>query len=268
VLDGPAVHGPSPAPDPAAGERSSDALAHDCRGVRKRILANGVLVVGASIIASMLFTEISFRLVNDNDYGGSMLAAMLIPLFVATPVYGWIAALTLRLERSNAALDWLAHTDPLTGIANRRAAMASLREWTDRSGAGQGCAIAIADVDDFKCINDAFGHDTGDAALGHVATILQRLALSGWVVARIGREEFLLAAPTGPGEDFAERVEAIREVLGATPLITPAGPHIITASFGLAQWQRGESAERLLSRADRALYQAQRKGRNRVEQAA
>lgn len=258
----PATPPSNPAPPRA------EACERHCRTVRKRIIRNGAFVVLASIIASMLFTEVSFMLVAGNDYLGSMLAAVLIPLFVATPVYGWIAALTLRLERSNAALDRLAHTDALTGIANRRAAMARLREWTTAATGRQACMIAIADVDDFKCINDGFGHDVGDAALRHVASILEHLAQNGWLTARIGGEEFLLAAPHVAAPDFAAAIEAMRSTLAKTPLITPAGPHAITASFGMAQWQPGEPAERLLSRADRALYRAKQAGRNRVEQAA
>lgn len=239
-----------------------------CRTAKKRILRNGLLALAAAIIASLVFTEASFRLVNGNDYAGSMLAAVIIPMVITIPVYRWIAALALRLERSNAALDRLAHTDPLTGIANRRAAMEMLHEWTSNSGAVRGCAIAIADIDDFKCINDSFGHSTGDAALNHVAAMLERMADDGWLVARIGGEEFLIAAQQTATAPFAARIEALRAALAAAQLITPAGPYPITASFGLAQWQPNEPAERLLSRADRALYRAKQTGRNRVEQAA
>lgn len=255
---------------PAASPRSlPEGAERHCAKVRSRIIRNGVLVVGGSILASLLFVELSFELAGDVEYEGSMLFALLIPLVVASAAYGWIAALTLRLERSNAALDRLAHTDPLTGLANRRAAMATLAEWTDLSGSiASRCSVAIADIDDFKCINDRFGHDTGDAALTHVATVLQRLAGEGWLVARIGGEEFLLAAPAPTSaHNFATQIEAMRAGLAATALIAPAGPHTITASFGLAEWHADEPLERLLARADRALYRAKEKGRNRVETA-
>jgi diguanylate cyclase (GGDEF)-like protein len=246
---------------------ASDHAERHCRKLRSRIIRNGVVVVGGSTLASVAFTEAAFHVVGSDSYTGSMIAAAVIPLMVAGPVYGWIAALTLRLDRSNAALDRLAHTDPLTGIANRRAAMATLAEWTTPGAPARGCALAIIDIDDFKCINDRFGHDTGDAALCHVALMLERLVPAGWLVARIGGEEFLIAAPASAGTGFAARIEAIRTGLTATPLITPAGPHTITASFGLAEWQPAEPLERLLGRADRALYRAKETGRNRVETA-
>jgi diguanylate cyclase (GGDEF)-like protein len=246
---------------------SLDSAERHCAKVRARIIRNGVLVVGGSILASLLFVELSFEFAGDVEYEGSMLFALLIPLVVASAAYGWIAALTLRLERSNAALDRLAHTDPLTGLANRRAAMATLAEWTHQQPGSQGrWSVAIADIDDFKCINDRYGHDAGDAALSHVATMLEGLAGKGWLVARIGGEEFLLAAPAPTSADrFAEQIEAMREGLAATALITPAGPHTITASFGLAEWHADEPLERLLARADRALYLAKETGRNRIE---
>ncbi|MFN3990627.1 MAG: GGDEF domain-containing protein [Erythrobacter sp.] len=256
-----------PAASPEIAERH-------CHRVRSRIIRNGVLVVGGSVLASVSFTEAAFHMVGTDSYLGSMIAAAVIPLLVAGPVYGWIAALTLRLEASNTALDRLAHTDPLTGIANRRAAMTTLAEWSSAPAStaapARGCVIAIVDIDDFKCINDRFGHDTGDAALCHVALMLEQLAREGWLVARIGGEEFLLAAPGNSARDlaaFAAGLEAIRTSLAATPLITPAGPHRVTASFGFAAGQAGEPLKRLLGRADRALYRAKETGRNRIEMA-
>ncbi len=142
--------------------------------------------------------------------------------------------------------------------------MAMLAKWTDTASRSPGCVVAIADIDDFKCINDRFGHDTGDAALTHVATMLQSLADRGWLVARIGGEELLLAvpAPIAPCL-FAERKEAMRASLSATALITPAGSHTITASSGMAERRAGEPLANLLSRADHA----KETGRNGAEMA-
>ncbi len=253
----------------AAPDTAADPALRHCRKVRTRIIRNGVLVVGGTTLASVGFTEAAFHMVGSDSYTGSMIAAAAIPLMVASPVYGWIAALTLRLEASNAALDRLAHTDPLTGLANRRAAMATLEQWTTPGSPARGCAIAIIDVDDFKCINDKFGHETGDAALCHVAVMLERLAPKGWLVARIGGEEFLVAAPAsaaaGRGAGFVAAIETMRAGLADTPLITAGAPHSVTASFGLAEWQPAELLKRLLARADRALYRAKETGRNRVE---
>lgn len=251
---------------PALAQEPRSARRHACT-IRKRILRNGMLVVGGSTLASLTFTELSFVLFGDVDYYGSLLAALLIPLVVASIGYVWIASLTLQLERSNAALDRLAHSDALTGIANRRAAIAQLDRWINEPLDDQGCAIAIGDIDDFKRINDTFGHSTGDAALLHVARMLEKMARPDWLVARIGGEEFLIAAPKATAAQFAGQIETMRRALAATALITPMGPQIITASFGVAEQRGGEAIERLLSRADGALYRAKQTGRNKVERA-
>lgn len=229
-----------------------------------RLTLIGVIVVGASLAGSLGFTHIAFTLFGDADYRSSMLVATVIPLLVAPAAYGWVARLTWQLERSNALLDRLAHTDPLTGIANRRSAMLALRDWT---GAGQTVSAAMADIDWFKRINDRFGHDAGDACIIHVASTMVRLLPAGWLVARMGGEEFLIAAPDVADPDFAAAIDAVRRTLADVPLITAAGPYRVTASFGHARAAHGDGADDLLRRADAALYDAKGAGRNCVKAA-
>jgi diguanylate cyclase (GGDEF)-like protein len=252
----------------SAEQAKLDTVARRPHGLPRSIIRNGIFVVSGSIIASLLLTHFTFIVFGDVDYTGTMIAAFLIPLFVAGTAYGWIALLTIRLDQSNAALDHLAHCDPLTGIANRRRAMATLDRWaSDGQGADQ-CCLAIADIDFFKRINDRFGHDVGDAGIVHVAHMLGGLAPAPWLVARIGGEEFLLASRDACPDEFVAQIEELRAAIADTPLITNAGPHGLTVSFGLAQWELEEPITRLMSRADKALYRAKQTGRNRVELAA
>lgn len=233
--------------------------------LRRRLWRTGALVVGGSVFASACLAHLSFTLFGTVDYAGTMFFAVLIPLVVASLAFGWIASLTLRLESSRRALEQLALQDALTGLANRRAAMARLAEWSASEGE---IALAIADIDYFKRVNDRLGHDGGDASLVHFAAMLRRMLPAGWLVARIGGEEFLIAAQTGDLATFAARIEALRVAVADTPLITPAGPYRLTASFGLAGRRAGEAADRLITRADLALYAAKQGGRNRIERAA
>ncbi|WP_086733470.1 GGDEF domain-containing protein [Erythrobacter colymbi] len=233
--------------------------------LRRRLWRTGALVVGGSVFASACFAHLSFTLFGTVDYAGTMFFAVLIPLVVASLAFGWIASLTLRLESSRRALEQLALQDALTGLANRRAAMARLAEWS--LGGGE-IALAIADIDYFKRVNDRLGHDGGDASLVHFAAMLRRMLPADWLVARIGGEEFLIAAQTGDLATFAARIEALRVAVADTPLITPAGPYRLTASFGLAGRRADEAADRLITRADLALYAAKQGGRNRIERAA
>jgi diguanylate cyclase (GGDEF)-like protein len=245
---------------PADGPASAASAA-----VRARLLRTGLMVVGGSVLASTGLTHLSFTWFGDAEYVGTMVLAVLIPLIVAPLAFGWIAALTLRLERSRADLERLALQDPLTGLANRRAALQRLAVWTQQPGE---LMLALADLDHFKRVNDRLGHDGGDASLVHFAAMLRKLAPADWLIARIGGEEFLLAARSVDPADFAARIEAIRTAIAITPLITPAGPWHLTASFGIAARTPDESASRIITRADTALYAAKQAGRNRSERAA
>ena len=233
--------------------------------MRRRLWRTGSIVVGGSVLATMLFVHIAMTQFGGIVYADAMIAAVLIPLVVASIAFAWIAALTLRLEASRRELERLALEDPLTGLANRRAALARLAEWSQQPGP---IALAIADIDYFKRVNDRLGHDGGDASLVHFAGMLRRMLPEGWLIARIGGEEFLIAAQLADFPTFAARIEALRVAVAETPLITHAGPWRLTSSFGLAAQTPGETPDRLITRADRALYAAKQAGRNRVEKAA
>ena len=164
------------------------------------------------------------------------------------------------------ALERLARTDPLTGVWNRRGfdeaaphLIAKLRtERRDRA------AVAIADIDSFKAINDCYGHTTGDAVLIQFAKMLATAIRPGDLLARLGGEEFVLMAMGVDALELYQRVEHVRGMV-ALPNEDGVALPSITASFGVAQL----SAETLslrdaMERADRSLYQAKREGRNRT----
>lgn len=236
----------------------------ESRTLYRRLWRNGVIVVGASVAASVMLTLLAFESDTEPNLFTLMLFAVLIPLVVAPCAYGWIASLTVQLERSRAELERLALTDPLTGLANRRAAMRTLTGWAEQQGRSLNLlSVAIADIDRFKRINDQFGHDAGDAGIVHVATIIARFAPEDWLVARLGGEEFLIAASCADSAQFSALIERVRSTLETTPLITHAGQHRLTASFGVATLRSDEAVDRLIIRADRALYDAKETGRNR-----
>ena len=155
----------------------------------------------------------------------------------------------------------LATTDSLTGVANRR----RFFELAERSLAGsREQAGLMIDIDHFKRINDAYGHQTGDDVIrGVVDRLLAGLPADG-LVARYGGEEFALLLPdvddAGP-----ELAEALRAAVADTPIDTRSGPIPVTVSIGLA-WLRPSdpTVDTLLGRADAGLYAAKQGGRNRV----
>ncbi|MFN7030142.1 MAG: GGDEF domain-containing protein [Sphingopyxis sp.] len=224
-----------------------------------RLILGGVLVVGFSVTASMLFTHLSYTQFGDLNYADAMWASAIVPLLVAPPAYGWIAWLSWRLHRANAALDKLARCDAMTGLANRRAFVEAARE---RLAAGEPMQLLVADIDHFKRINDSMGHAAGDLALTHAAAVLARAAPEAGLVARIGGEEFALLVPAET--DAAALVARIADDLAHTPVPAAAELQRMTCSFGVAVAQAGKGLDGLLSRADAALYAAKDGGRNRM----
>ncbi len=235
-----------------------------------RLVLVGIGVVAFSVITSLLATHASFTMSEQVSYRDSMLVALVIPLLVAPPSYGYVAWLSWKLKKANERLDSLAHQDPLTGLSNRRAFVEAA---SARLSEGSAQMLAMIDIDHFKRINDRIGHAGGDNALKHAADLLRRSAPKDALLARLGGEEFglLFALPADDGgaaaSAAAAHVEAMRLQLESLPLITPQGRIDVTASFGLAIARADETLDTLLSRADLALYAAKHAGRNRLHMA-
>jgi len=159
----------------------------------------------------------------------------------------------------------LAMLDPLTGVLNRRAFFEAV-EKIFAAAPATGCTAAIMfDVDHFKKINDTHGHDVGDQVL---RTIGREIAGDNVTVGRLGGEEFAILLSPADLEAAVEHGERLRAKLAALPFTTSSGDISITCSFGVAEWQAGETIDQLLKRADAALYRAKHSGRNRVIAAA
>jgi diguanylate cyclase (GGDEF)-like protein len=151
--------------------------------------------------------------------------------------------------------------DPLTGLRNRREFERAL------SGASEGSLIYV-DLDHFKNLNDTLGHPAGDAALKHVARLLEAAVRDGDLVARIGGEEFAVWLPRTPLREGLEVAERIRRSIAERPLTWSGSPYPLTTSCGIASCPElvGDVLN-LPAAADAALYRAKQEGRNRVEKA-
>ncbi len=156
--------------------------------------------------------------------------------------------------------------DPLTGIANRAHFDERLQELTtSASEGGPSFSLVICDIDHFKQVNDVHGHPAGDDALVTFASVLTDHSRDGDLVARYGGEEFLLLAVNCDIASATKRAETIRHAVERTSLPSIGGD-AVTASFGVTEFQSGDSPETLVARADRALLKAKDNGRNRVVQ--
>ncbi|MDB5350053.1 MAG: pleD 2 [Planctomycetota bacterium] len=157
--------------------------------------------------------------------------------------------------------------DPLTGLYNRSYFLDQLSVLSARAGSrGLGMAVLMLDIDHFKSINDALGHDGGDAVLRDVAGQIRQSARAEDIVARYGGEEFALALPIGSSDQAYDRAETIRTTLAQRKLKFGRRSICVTASLGLSfsPLRPTQRIDALITAADRALYLAKNAGRNRV----
>jgi diguanylate cyclase (GGDEF)-like protein len=159
--------------------------------------------------------------------------------------------------------------DCLTGLMNRSETMNFLASELERAKrARTAVGVILADIDHFKDVNDSFGHLQGDEALREISTRLRSKLRVYDGIGRYGGEEFLLVLPGCTLESSLQRAEQLREFVCSKPVIFN-GPveKVITISMGIAisSGSGEKEIERLLNQADLGLYQAKRKGRNRVE---
>jgi diguanylate cyclase (GGDEF)-like protein len=151
--------------------------------------------------------------------------------------------------------------DALTGLANRTQFTAALQhEFTRAEKSALPLAVVLADLDDFKAVNDRFGVQAGDDVLKAFAATLQRCAREIDSAARIGGEQFGVVLPATDSEGATRFAERLRSELAAEQGL----PAPVTASYGIASYPRAATAEALLSSADASLRQAKRAGKNRV----
>ena len=176
---------------------------------------------------------------------------------------------TQALEAANEKLKHLSLSDGLTGLANRRAFDAALlREHARHQRHGGALSVLMADLDRFKCVNDHYGHATGDECMRAVAQVLtQTTARATDIVARYGGEEFVCLLPDTGHDDAVALAERIREAVAQLSLpnaLTETGH--LTISIGIATLESGPAtAQELLEQADAQLYAAKNQGRNQVQ---
>jgi diguanylate cyclase len=159
-------------------------------------------------------------------------------------------------------------TDSLTGIANRKAFDAILRDAARQSmESGSELSLLFLDIDHFKTFNDTWGHQIGDQALRLVAKTLTDNVKGQDLASRYGGEEFAVILPQTALEDAVTLANKIRHAFAVRRLVkkdTGEAIGALTVSIGVSRYEPGEALSQLVARADRALYTAKRDGRNRV----
>ncbi len=169
----------------------------------------------------------------------------------------------IALEKASKKINQLLRTDHLTGIANRMYFM----EYFTKAHAGAvrhgfPLTLAMVDLDDFKAINDSYGHQVGDEVLIAVSQLLQSGCRKEDLAARFGGEEFTVLLVHTNVEQGKQQIERVRSNL--ENLVIDKIGRLVTASFGLSSLTDDESIDKMISQADKALYQAKEEGKNRV----
>ncbi|MDB5044778.1 MAG: hypothetical protein JWQ08_828 [Deinococcus sp.] len=173
----------------------------------------------------------------------------------------WYRARFLQERHERLTLFHLAHTDPLTGLPNRRALYPAVEALLAAMAQGTSGSVILLDLDHFKRINDTYGHNIGDDVLMDTALLLRSALRDGDTVGRWGGEEFLITLPETDALGATIVAERLRRLMSSTP--QPLAGQV-TASLGVATCESGDDLRVLTARADAAMYEAKQLGRNRV----
>lgn len=175
------------------------------------------------------------------------------------------AAIALENARLHHVVQRQAITDELTGLVNRRRFIEALHAEVERSETqGAPLCLVLADLDDFKQVNDRWGHPAGDEVLRAFAQLIRDELRDVDTPGRLGGEEFAVLLPDTELPDAAVVAERTRRALNKLQPTFSDAPLAQTASFGLAQLEPNETGDELMQRADAALYRAKAEGKNRV----
>jgi diguanylate cyclase (GGDEF)-like protein len=182
---------------------------------------------------------------------------------------GWLvghAVIALGNAQRHRTVEQQALVDGLTGLANRRLCTAALEKEIARAQRfDEPLSLVLADIDDFKQVNDRWGHPTGDAVLKAFADTLRESVREIDLAGRWGGEEFALLLPGTDLDGGHELAERVRRSLELQEVTAPDGSIVrVTASFGVAAFPEAESQDQLVAASDGALYEAKRTGKNRV----
>lgn len=219
-------------------------------------LAGGADTVGQFSFLAMVLSGLSFT---------CGLLLMLPTLSRGLREQSKLQRMTETLSMRSKTLEHAAVTDGMTGMYNRRYFDEALIEYLVAfKRINKPIGMAVFDLDHFKAVNDTYGHDVGDEVLRRVSSCFQDFTRYHDVVARLGGEEFAILSPNITERQLFELSDRIRQAVSQLTVEAGNVTLRVTISVGLAVWDGREKGDELYRRADRHLYQAKRKGRNRV----
>ena len=225
------------------------------------LLIGNFLIVPRGRALALALCAIAILTLRGTAFETYLQALVFVLTTLLTSLFAYIFAQRTEFQRRQ--LESLADHDALTGAFNRRSMTRELQDAIDGGGrSGVPAGLMLMDLDQFKRINDVYGHEDGDRVLVEFAELVRSHARQDDCFFRTGGEEFLLVAPGIDAPQLRAMAERLRAA-AASGLRCHDLP--VTVSIGTAVLRPGEAAQQWLARADAAMYDAKRKGRNRVE---
>lgn len=218
----------------------------------------------ACVIVALTYNAVSFSDLGPAALQRAMASAIILPLLMAIPLFFFLSMRIRSLAISNRRLGLVARTDSLTSCLNRGAFTARVEtQLTTDEGPLTG-ALLIIDADNFKTINDLYGHDAGDEALTILARSIRSVLSAGDLIGRMGGEEFGVFLP-GVDQNAAEQMaERVRRAVQLAQFSPGGDAYTLSVSIGGAVFAQSTNFTELFRIADQRLYGAKRSGRNQA----
>ena len=229
-----------------------------------RVWRGTAIVSLISATASVAISQGIMLVISEGMNIQGCIAAFVLPLLLGTPMMFYHLTRTEQLRLANQKLEILASTDWLTGCLNRRAFTAKVSAHLQSGQSGPG-ALLILDADNFKLINDQFGHDQGDEALQMIANSIRATVGPDDVVGRLGGEEFGVLLVNAEKDAVAAETERIRSAINSLSVGREGVSRSLSVSIGGFSFAGEALFSDLFRSADQRLYVAKRDGRNRVD---
>ena len=191
-----------------------------------------------------------------------LIAGIVLFLLIMTIVVTYVNVISSRLDYYHRKLQDAAYIDTLTGIGNRRYLLEKTKMFFANEQTG---VTMLIDIDQFKKINDNYGHDVGDDVLRRISKKMSEYVRQDDIFARFGGEEFIIILPNCALNIALTKAEMIRQAIEAMEISPHNSSLRVSVSMGIYQIKKGDSFEDVVKRADVALYQAKKNGRNRIE---
>ncbi len=235
---------------------------------RGRVYLVTALGTAGCVAAALFVDSFTFSSMDRPALIRAVAVDILLPIVLAVPLLFFLMSKLRELAIANQKLEVLASTDSLTQVLARGAFTvlvdAYLTKFSQNHGLMRG-ALLVVDADDFKHINDQFGHSIGDEALRLIAASIRKALRDGDIVGRIGGDEFSIFLPGSTPSQAIAVAERIRESIQLADAQAFGGVRPLSVSIGGTTFSRETSFDALFDAADERLYIAKSRGRNRVE---